>query len=72
MSLEVLSSSDRLEFREKLLDVIQKYKVNIKKGAMTMAQVYATEHERPRISVVIDGPTLALAFEDMHCADALF
>lgn len=27
---------------------------------------------RPRISIVIDGPSLAFAFNDEHAANALF
>lgn len=72
MSLEVLSCSSEDEFRDKLLDVIQKYGVNLSKKIVDLEELHKTQKSRPRISIVIDGPSLAFAFNDEHCANALF
>jgi len=73
MSLEILSSQTEEEFRDKLLDCVQKFNVKLHTDKTPDLQQLAKEQEdRPRISVVIDGPTLAYALADEHAANALF
>lgn len=72
MSLEVLSCITEDEFRDKLLDLIQKYGVNLSHKITDLAELHRTQKSRPRICIVIDGPSLAFAFNDDHCANAFF
>ena len=72
MCLEILTSSSEEEFREKLLACLEKYGINLGSKCMDLETLKKESEGRPRISIVIDGPSLAFAFKDSHAADALF
>lgn len=69
MRLEVLTSRNEEEFREKLLFMIKKYKIDLSKPLTNLSEAFRSTE---RVAIVIDGPSLAFAFADDHCANALF
>jgi len=72
MTLIILSSATEEEFRDKLLDCIRDWNVNLGKKTTDLDQLRADQAGKPRISIVIDGPTLTYALQDEHASNAFF
>ena len=70
--VEILSSSTQEEFRDKLLDLIRKWKISLGGDQKSLAQIDQEMKDQPSISIVIDGPTLTWALMDDHAANAFF
>lgn len=64
MDLEILTADNYEEFREKLLALCKKYGVNLGKKAKSLDFVREQQKGKPRLSIVIDGPTLVWALKD--------
>ena len=65
MKLELLSSSSKQEFHEKLLQLSQDYP-GILDGAVTDIEKFREENlpKGMRMAIIVDGSTLATIFED--------
>lgn len=72
MDLEILTSSNAEEFRDKLLSLCKKYSVNYGKKVKTLDQVRELQKGKPRLSIVIDGPTLVWALKDETISTSFF
>jgi len=46
--------------------------VNIARKIINLDELRLEQSNRPRVSIVIDGPSLAYAFNDVHAANAFF
>lgn len=73
MKIELLSSSSKEEFEEKLLLLSKEYP-GILGPKVTDINTFRENNLPPktRIAIVIDGPTLAYVFEDEQTQDAFF
>lgn len=72
MSLEILSSDTKEEFRDKLLECIRKWQISLGAPVKDLDKLREKIKDKPRISIVIDGPTLTYAMEDTHASNAFF
>ena len=72
MTLIILSSATEEEFRDKLLECIRVYNINLGKKVQDLDVLRAEQASKPRISIVIDGPTLTYALQDEHASNAFF
>lgn len=72
MNLEILSSTTEDEFRSKLLICLETYNIDLSKKTIDLEKLNRENFDRPRISIVVDGPTLAFALSDVDSSNALF
>jgi len=64
MSLEILSSSTEKEYREKILSLSKKLNITLGIRILSLDLVREMQKGRPRLSIIIDGPTLVYAMKD--------
>lgn len=72
MSLEILTSSSEKEFRDRLLLLVKKLNLNMGIKVKNLDQVRAMQKGTPRLSIVIDGPTLVYAMKDDFTSTTFF
>ena len=72
MSLEILTSSSEKEFRDKLLILQRKLNINLGVKVKNLDQVRDMQKGKPRLSIVIDGPTLVYAMKDEFTSTTFF
>ena len=72
MSLEILTSSSEKEFRDKLLILQRKLNLNLGVKVKNLDQVRDMQKGKPRLSIVIDGPTLVYAMKDEFTSTTFF
>lgn len=72
MSLEILTSSSEKEFRDKLLILQRKLNLNLGVKVKNLDQVREMQKGKPRLSIVIDGPTLVYAMKDEFTSTTFF
>ena len=72
MSLEILTSSSEKEFRDKLLILQRKLNLNLGVKVKDLDQVRNMQKGKPRLSIVIDGPTLVYAMKDEFTSTTFF
>ena len=72
MSLEILTSSCEKEFRDKLLILGKKLNLNLGVKIKDLDQVRQMQKGKPRLSIVIDGPTLVYAMKDEFTSTTFF
>lgn len=72
MDLEILTSSSSEEFKDKLLQLCKKYQVNLGRKVTSLEKVRMLQQGKPRLSVVIDGPTLVYALKDKTISTTFF
>lgn len=72
MSLEILTSSSEKEFRDKLLILGKKLNLNLGVKIKDLDQVRQMQKGKPRLSIVIDGPTLVYAMKDEFTSTTFF
>jgi len=72
MDLEILSSNSDEEFRDKLLNLCKKFNITLGKKVKSLEKVRDLQKGRPRLSIVIDGPTLVYAFKDDYSSSTFF
>ena len=70
MTLEILSATTDEEYRENLLELIAKYKIDLSKKTKDLSEL--TKGVKTRLSIVIDGPTLARVMKHEYTANAFF
>ncbi len=64
MDLEILSATSEATFQDKLDELIKKYNVVIGRKVTSLEKIRKMQEDKPRLSIVIDGPTLVYAFKD--------
>jgi len=72
MSLEILTSSSEKEFRDRLLALVKKLNLNLGHKIKNLDQVREMQKGKPRLSIVIDGPTLVFAMKDDFTSTTFF
>ena len=72
MSLEILTSSSEKEFRDKVLILQRKLNLNLGVKVKNLDQVRDMQKGKPRLSIVIDGPTLVYAMKDEFTSTTFF
>jgi len=72
MSLEILTSSSEKEFRDRLLALVKKLNLNLGHKIKNLDQVREMQKGKPRLSIVIDGPTLVYAMKDDFTSTTFF
>ena len=72
MSLEILTSSSEKEFRDRLLALVKKLNLNMGVKVKNLDEVREMQKGKPRLSLVIDGPTLVYAMKDDFTSTTFF
>jgi len=72
MQLEILSSENEEEFREKFLDLVGKYQVNLAVKVKDLRKLERDKRDKKRVCIVVDGPTLVFIMKEEYTADAFF
>ena len=72
MSLEILTSSSEKEFRDRLLALVKKLNLNLGQKINNLDKVREMQKGKPRLSIVIDGPTLVYAMKDEFTSTTFF
>ena len=71
MVTEILSSNSQDEFKEKLLEMTRKWKIS-NDSKINLAKIEDDMIGKPRIAIVIDGPTLTWALSEEATANVFF
>lgn len=72
MQLEILSSETEEEFRDKLLDLVKKYRVNLSVKVKDLRKLARANTHKQKLCIVVDGPTLVWVMKEEYTANAFF
>lgn len=64
MDLEILSATSEADFGDKLDELLKKYNVVLGRKITSLEKIRKMQEGKPRLSIVIDGPTLVYVFKD--------